>query len=76
MAVSASLALMALAQPAAPLVASGEGTACLTGFCSLPVEGGMPGGLMYLAIGLVWLGVAGLRQGRRPPAGSGPGSSG
>jgi len=73
MAVSVPLALMAAIQAGAPVLTGANGEACLTGFCALPVQGGMPGGLMYLALGLVWLGVTRLRQerrsARRPDAG-------
>ncbi len=39
---------------------------CITGFCPVPDQNRMPGGVMYLAIGLIWVGVAGLRsEGRK-----------
>lgn len=65
MAVSIQWALTAALQAGSAPLAGAEGAWCLPGFCPLPVQGGMPGGVMYLALGLVWLGIAGLRHERR-----------
>lgn len=65
MAVSMQWALAAALQAGSAPTPSLDGAWCLPGFCPLPAQGAMPGGLMYLAVGLVWLGIAGLRQERR-----------
>jgi MYXO-CTERM domain-containing protein len=49
--------------------ATGDGTACLLGYCSLPTREGPPPGLMFLSVGLVGVGLAGLWQ-RRGRSGS------
>lgn len=65
MAVSMHWALAAVLQTGSTPPLSLDGGWCVPGFCPLPAQGAMPGGLMYLAVGLVWLGIAGLRHGRR-----------
>ena len=37
-----------------------EASLCPLGFCPVPVRGGLPPGVMFLATGLVGMGVAGL----------------
>ncbi len=63
MSISVLIALMATL-PAESLAVSPAPVEryCVTGFCPVPNQNRMPGGLMYLAIGLVWVGVAGLRR--------------
>lgn len=66
MAVSVQWALAAtLPAGATSPMPGADGPWCLPGFCPLPVEGGLPSGVMYLAVGLVWLGIAGLWQERQ-----------
>ncbi len=75
MAVSIQWALAAALQAGSiPSALSADGAWCVPGFCPVPVQGGLPGGVMYLAVGLVWLGIAGLRHKRQrarkaPPPG-------
>lgn len=64
MAVSVPWVLAAVLSGAPPLAAGAERAWCVPGFCPAPADGSMPGGLMYLAVGLVWLGIAGLRRER------------
>jgi hypothetical protein len=73
MAVSMQWALAAVLQAGSIAPLSLDGAWCVPGFCPLPAQGAMPGGLMYLAVGLVWLGVAGLRHRRRRGDGPPPG---
>lgn len=77
MSISVLLALVTALNAAPQAISPGpEDGFCVSGFCAGPVQNRMPGGLMYLAIGLVWLGVAGLRRERRRGGGASGGVAG
>jgi hypothetical protein len=61
----AMLLLLGLLAPApppreAPDITGYEGSICTPGFCPVPTRRGPPPGLMYLSVGLIGIGAAGL----------------
>lgn len=57
------LALTGSPTPAAPSPVAGfEGMSCVPGYCPVREPRRLPGGVMFLAVGLVAVGVEGLRR--------------
>lgn len=64
------LSTVVVAATLAAVVPPGLGESlCLPGFCPLPSRVGPPSGLMFLAVGLIGVGVGGLWRRRVRPGG-------